>query len=176
MLGHFTLHWASVKKKCCIKMAKLYITHVWICLIASTQGNCIIRVLVTIWCSNNFPSMMYTYVNFWYPDTIWGPLLQYSAILAAVLFLVCVVLSRNCYACFILLFCFVLFYAECFWVFVCEWLSVCLYSMCVRFIPLLFSPYHNLTIILLTELWQFCLMYKDKNTDVYFSSYETCHL
>lgn len=106
MLGHFTLHWTSVKKRW-KKMEKLCATYVWIYLIASTQGICINRVLVTIWCSNNSPSMKCTHVNFWYPDTVWGHLLQYSVILA--LFLVCVVLSRNCYACFIV-FLFVWFF------------------------------------------------------------------
>lgn len=102
MLGHFTLHWRSVKK-CWKKMEKLCTTSVRINLIASTQGICIIRVLVTTWCSNNSPSMKCTHVQFWYPDTIWSPLLQYSVVLAASLFVVCVVLSRNCYACFTVL-------------------------------------------------------------------------
>lgn len=42
MLGHFTLHWTSVLK-CWKRMEKLWNTHVWIYLIASAQGVCIIR-------------------------------------------------------------------------------------------------------------------------------------
>lgn len=57
---------------------------------------------------------------------------------------------------------FCLFFAECFWNIVCECLSVCVYSMCAHFVLLLFPLIHNLMIILLTELLQFCLMYKDK--------------
>lgn len=173
MLGHFTLHWTSVKKRW-KKMEKLCATYVWIYLIASTQGICINRVLVTIWCSNNSPSMKCTHVNFWYPDTVWGHLLQYSVILA--LFLVCVVLSRNCYACFIVFLFVWFFFAECFWDFVCECLSVCVYSMCAHFVLSLFPLIHNLhdysahwTIAVLPNVQR-------QNTDVYFSCYETCHL
>lgn len=111
-------------------MEKSCTTHVWICLISSTQGICINRI--TIWCSNNSYNMKCTHVNFWYPDTGWGPLLQYSIILAASLFLVCVVLSRNCYACFIVFF--VLFvFRRMFLGFCLRMLSVC-DPVCVPFL------------------------------------------
>lgn len=54
-----------------------------------------------------------------------------------------------------------LFSAECVWDFVCECLSVC-DTVCLSFLFAVLSPIHNLVIILLTELLQFCLMYKDK--------------
>lgn len=66
------------------------------------------------------------------------------------------------YLTFVFLVCFFCFFAECFWDFVCECLSVCVYSMCAHFVLSCSALIHNLTIILLTELLQFCLMYKDK--------------
>jgi len=63
------------------------------------------------------------------------------------------------YLTFFVLVCFLLNVSG---IFVCECLSVCVYSMCAHFVLLLFPLIHNLMIILLTELLQFCLMYKDK--------------
>lgn len=171
MLGHLTLHWASFQNVV-KKMTKLNITSVEIGLIASTQGHCIIKVLVIFWCSNNSPSMTCTHVNFWYYDAIWGRSLQYSAISAASIFLVCVVFCRNCYACFIFLsFVFV----ECFWDFVCEWLRVCLYSTCALFLVAHPSDpqYHDYS-----DHWTISVLLnvQRQNTDVYFSCYENCHL
>lgn len=101
-----------VLKKCWNKIKKLCTTYVWIYLIASTQGICIIRVLVTIWCSNNSPSMKCTHVNFWslYSLRSSSPIFSYFN---ASLFLVCVVLSRNCYACFMVFLVWFVFFAEC---------------------------------------------------------------
>lgn len=83
-------------------------------------------------------------------------------LLAAPLSLICIVLGRSCYACFILKNFFGLFSVECFWDFVCESLSACVYSMCTSFVLSLFPLIHNFMITLLNELLQFCLMYKDK--------------
>lgn len=63
-------------------------------------------VLVTIWCSNNIPSIKCTHVNFWFVYSLRSSLSVFSCFNAS-LFLICVVLSRNCYACFKF---FVLFY------------------------------------------------------------------
>lgn len=41
-------------------------------------------------------------------------------------------------------------------------LSVCVYSMCAHFVLSRSALIHSLMITLLTELLQFCLMYKDK--------------
>lgn len=66
-------------------------------------------VLVTIWCSNNIPSIKCTHVNFWFVYSLRSSLSIFSCFNAS-LFLICVVLSRNCYACFkfFVLLCFFL--------------------------------------------------------------------
>lgn len=56
-------------------------------------------VLVTIWCSNNIPSVKCTHVNFWFVCSLRSSLSIFSCFNAS-LFLICVVLTRNCYACF----------------------------------------------------------------------------
>lgn len=140
MFGRFTLYWTSLKN---IREDGEIVHHLENCLYeliyqSSSPGCCIIRILVTIWCSNKSSSVKCTHLNFWYPDKSWvdlESLLQYYVILAASVFLFCVVLGRNCYACFIfsLLFVPLLNVSEIWFANVC----VFVYTVCV---PILFSP------------------------------------
>lgn len=85
-------------KKCWYKIEELCTTYVWIYLIASMQGNCIIKI--TVWCSNNSPNMKCSHFNFWFPDSLRscsqrfqrlfpGPLLSLVEIVMHAFFLEC---------------------------------------------------------------------------------------
>lgn len=159
MLGHFTLHWTSVKNVEKKKVGNLCTNYVWIYLIASTQGICLISVLVTIWCSNNFPSMKCTHVNFWYPDIVFEsppPILCYfsSIFSLSVLSSVGIVMHALLYF-FVLVYFWWMFLGFCLQMFECLCIQYVFFFSFSFFFFCCSSPIHSFTIILLTELLQF---------------------
>lgn len=166
-------------------MEKLCTVYVWIYLIASTQGINIIRQLMTIWCSNNSPSMMCTH-KFCYPDTILrssSPIFCYfsSLFYLSVLSSVGIVMHALSYFLWLLFFCFCL----CFLLF--EFLLnvsgilfanvwVFVYTVCV--LVLFVTPCPDPHSHDYSAHWTIAVLpnVQRQNTDVYFSCSEICYL